>query len=978
MSSALTLSHVNLQGLVDSNSILFKLHNLLMLDFSWNFDLAFNLDSEKVIPTPFGFSLLPNLSHLNLAYTGFSGQVPLQMSHLTKLVFLDFSGDGGLKLESPNLKELVQNMSNLKELLLDQVSLSSQNSDWFKALSYAAPNLSVLSLSGCSISGPLDSLLSNLHFLSEIDLSLNNLSSEVPDFLANFTSLVSLDLSYCGLHGEFPMGVFRLPNLQNIDISSNPELVGLLPEFPEHSALSKLLLSDTRFHGKLPESIGHLQFLNQFYINSCNFTGTIPNSLGNLSQLQFLSLSSNNFGGSIPSSIANLTQLQVLALSSNHLSGSIPSLVLPRKGLLSLLNLELSDNLFDGVIDCSLFTLPSLNYLSLAENFFRSLPPEGSCKPSSSLGYLNLSYNVLQGPIPGLITELKSLQELYLSSNEFNGSLDLGLFSNFTNLTYLDLSDNLWSVTASPNLIFPQLWSLKLRSCSVKKFPTFLRNLQGLGSLDLSRNGIMGQIPIWIWMSSLVSLNLSDNSLTGLDGPLPNASTLQLSYLDLHSNNIKGSLPILWHQYPMVLDFSNNSFSSFIPDDIGSYFDDLVFFSVASNKLIGEIPASICSAGRLEVLDLSNNSFNGTIPRCIGNFSAYLSILNLGKNGFQGTLPQTFANTLNTLVFNGNQLEGTVPRSLSDCNALEVLDIGNNWINDTFPFWLENLPQLRVLILRSNKFHGKIGNPQTRNAFPMLHVIDLSSNDFTGDLASEYFYHWKAMMKVDNGKSGVRYLGKSGYYYSYSSSVKLAMKGFEFELQRILDIFTAIDLSNNEFEGKIPDSIGELKSLHVLDLSNNSLEGPIPSSLENLSQLESLDFSDNRLSGRIPWQLTRLTFLSFMNLARNDLEGTIPSGGQFNTFPATYYEGNPRLCGFPLSRKCEAVEEALPPIQQDLDSDSSSEFDWKFAGMGYGCGVVAGLSIGYILFWGNGVFSQSFTLQKHHPRMKSRRRRSTS
>ncbi|CBI20012.3 unnamed protein product, partial [Vitis vinifera] len=800
MSSALTLSHVNLQGLVDSNSILFKLHNLLMLDFSWNFDLAFNLDSEKVIPTPFGFSLLPNLSHLNLAYTGFSGQVPLQMSHLTKLVFLDFSG--------------------------------------------------------CSISGPLDSLLSNLHFLSEIDLSLNNLSSEVPDFLANFTSLVSLDLSYCGLHGEFPMGVFRLPNLQNIDISSNPELVGLLPE----------------------------------------------------------------------------------------------------KGLLSLLNLELSDNLFDGVIDCSLFTLPSLNYLSLAENFFRSLPPEGSCKPSSSLGYLNLSYNVLQGPIPGLITELKSLQELYLSSNEFNGSLDLGLFSNFTNLTYLDLSDNLWSVTASPNLIFPQLWSLKLRSCSVKKFPTFLRNLQGLGSLDLSRNGIMGQIPIWIWMSSLVSLNLSDNSLTGLDGPLPNASTLQLSYLDLHSNNIKGSLPILWHQYPMVLDFSNNT----------------------SNKLIGEIPASICSAGRLEVLDLSNNSFNGTIPRCIGNFSAYLSILNLGKNGFQGTLPQTFANTLNTLVFNGNQLEGTVPRSLSDCNALEVLDIGNNWINDTFPFWLENLPQLRVLILRSNKFHGKIGNPQTRNAFPMLHVIDLSSNDFTGDLASEYFYHWKAMMKVDNGKSGVRYLGKSGYYYSYSSSVKLAMKGFEFELQRILDIFTAIDLSNNEFEGKIPDSIGELKSLHVLDLSNNSLEGPIPSSLENLSQLESLDFSDNRLSGRIPWQLTRLTFLSFMNLARNDLEGTIPSGGQFNTFPATYYEGNPRLCGFPLSRKCEAVEEALPPIQQDLDSDSSSEFDWKFAGMGYGCGVVAGLSIGYILFWGNGVFSQSFTLQKHHPRMKSRRRRSTS
>ena len=866
----LNLSHGNLQGVVSSNNSLFKLHNLMMLDFSWNFDLAFNFDSHSM-PAPSGFSLLPNLSHLNLANTGFSGQVPLQMSHLTKLVFLDFSGDEELKLESPDLKELIQNMPNLKEMRLDYVNLSTQNSDWFKALSFAAPNLSVLSLSGCSISGLIDSSLSNLHFLSEINLSLNNLSSQVPDFLENLSSLVSLHLSYCELLGEFPRGVFLLPKLQNIDISNNPKLVGLLPEFPQHSSLSKILLSNTRFHGKLPESIGNLQFLNQFYIDSCNFTGTIPNSIGNLSNLQFLSFSSNNLSGSIPSSITNLTQLQVLALDSNYLSGSIPSLVLLKtvidesehpshlsyeSGLLSLLNLELSDNLFDGVIDCSLFALPSLTHLSLAKNFFRSLPSNGSCNFASFLVYLDLSDNVLQGPITGIITELKSLENLFLSSNEFNGSLDLGLFSSFTNLTYLDLSDNLWSVTASPNLTFPQLWSLKLRSCQVKEFPIFLRNLQGLGSLDLSRNGIMGQIPNWIWMNSLASLNLSDNSLTGLEGPLPDPSTLQLSYLDLHSNNIKGSLPILW-KHAQVLDFSSNSFSSVIPVDIGSYLGEVVFFSVTGNKLTGEIPTSICNAGRLEVLDLSNNSFNGTIPRCLGNFSTYLSILNLGKNGFQGIMPQIFANTINKLVFNGNKLEGTIPRSLSNCDELEVLDIGNNKINDTFPFWLENLPQLRVLILRSNKFHGQIGDPKTRNPFPMLHVIDLSSNEFTGDLPSKYFHQWKAMMSVDGERSGLRYLGKSGNYYSYSGSVTLAMKGFEFELKRILAIFTAMDLSNNEFEGKIPDSIGELKSLHVLDLSNNSLDGSIPSPLENLSQLESLDLSDNKLSGRIPWQLTR-------------------------------------------------------------------------------------------------------------------------
>lgn len=137
------------------------------------------------------------------------------------------------------------------------------------------------------------------------------------------------------------------------------------------------------------QSMGNLQFLNQFYICSCKFTGTSPNSLGSFSQLQFLSFSSNKLSGSIPSSIANLTQLQLLALDSNYLTGPIPSLVRWKPAtdeskqhsrfsyeseLLSLLSLELSNNLFDGVTDCSLFELPSLTSLLLAKNVFHSSP----------------------------------------------------------------------------------------------------------------------------------------------------------------------------------------------------------------------------------------------------------------------------------------------------------------------------------------------------------------------------------------------------------------------------------------------------------------------------------------------------------------------------------------------------------------------------------------------------------------------------
>ncbi|CBI34017.3 unnamed protein product, partial [Vitis vinifera] len=781
---SLDLSWDQLVGDIDSNSSLFKLHSLMRLNLSHNSFHFFNFNSEL-----FGFPQLVNLTHLDLANSGFSGQVPLQMSRLTKLVLWD-----------------------------------------------------------CSLSGPIDSSISNLHLLSELVLSNNNLLSEVPDVLTNLYSLVSIQLSSCGLHGEFP------------------------GEFPQQSALRELSLSCTKFHGKLPESIGNLEFLTNLYLDNCNFSGTLPNSIGNLTALQYLLL-------------------------------------------------DLRNNSFDGITDYSLFTLPSLKDLMLGKNRFHSLPDEGPFTPSSSLSWLDLSENEFQGPISRLLTVLTSLEILNLSSNKFNGSMDLGIANlTFPQLVSLHLSHNHWSMTDSDDLAFPNLKMLKMRSCNVTKFPSFLRNLHSMEALDLSSNGINGQIPNWIWSSSLIGLNLSQNLLTGLDRPLPDASSLQMGALDVHSNKLQGSLPFLSQQIEF-LDYSDNNFRSVIPADIGSYLSKAFFFSVSGNNLIGKIPTSICSARKLQVLDLSDNQLNGTIPTCLGNFSSELLVLNLGGNNLQGTMPWSYAETLSTLVFNGNGLEGKVPRSLSTCKGLEVLDLGDNQIHDTFPFWLGNLPQLQVLVLRSNKF----------------------------------------------------YVSAS---YSYYITVKLKMKGENMTLERILNIFTSINLSNNEFEGKIPKLIGELKSLHVLDLSHNNLDGPIPSSLENLLQLESLDLSHNKLSGEIPQQLVRLTFLSFINLSENELQGSIPSGAQFNTFPAGSYEGNPGLCGFPLPTKCEAAKEALPPIQQQkLELDSTGEFDWTVLLMGYGCGLVAGLSTGYILFWGNGFIAESITTKMQQSRLRSSQRR---
>ncbi|XVF78919.1 hypothetical protein PTKIN_Ptkin14bG0176800 [Pterospermum kingtungense] len=208
------------------------------------------------------------------------------------------------------------------------------------------------------------------------------------------------------------------------------------------------------------------------------------------------------------------------------------------------------------------------------------------------------------------------------------------------------------------------------------------------------------------------------------------------------------------------------------------------------------------------------------------------------------------------------------------------------------------------------------------------------------------------------------YMSGTSYFYTYDiwetntstegfisdvqDSVIVTMKGADFELKRIPIIFTAIDMSSNNFEGEIPEIVGNLTSLQVLNFSHNKLTGPIPSSFGNLTALESLDLSSNRLTGMIPMQLTALNFLAVLNLSENQLVGVIPQGKQFNTFPNDSYVGNLGLCGFPLSKICGPDEPLAPPVFHE-ESDSSFGLDWKFVLMGYGCGMVFGFSAGYVM-----------------------------
>ncbi|KAH6834383.1 hypothetical protein C2S53_012130 [Perilla frutescens var. hirtella] len=84
-----------------------------------------------------------------------------------------------------------------------------------------------------------------------------------------------------------------------------------------------------------------------------------------------------------------------------------------------------------------------------------------------------------------------------------------------------------------------------------------------------------------------------------------------------------------------------------------------------------------------------------------------------------------------------------------------------------------------------------------------------------------------------------------------------------------------LDLSNNHFNGSIPDDIKNLKSLTRLDVSMNSFIGMIPKSLGELTRLHHLDLSDNQLSGNVVENIFYLRSESIW-LCSNNFFGKIP------------------------------------------------------------------------------------------------------
>ncbi|PWA46768.1 LRR receptor-like serine/threonine-protein kinase [Artemisia annua] len=382
------------------------------------------------------------------------------------------------------------------------------------------------------------------------------------------------------------------------------------------------------------------------------------------------------------------------------------------------------------------------------------------------------------------------------------------------------------------------------------------------------------------------------------------ANLTKLVKLSISNNSISGKFPTKIGEMVAFFDVSNNLFNSSLPDDVGKV-GSLRNLSLAGNNFSGAIPDWVSGLSSIQSLDLSRNSFSGVIPLGFTSLSN-LVYLNLSVNRFSKKIPKGFENmgVLEVLDLHGNMLDGDFdPQFLLLTTAIHVDLSGNLLTSSSGPDgkFLPGISEtVKYLNLSRNQLTGSLVSGGVAQMFGSLLVLDLSYNQFSGELPSFNFAYDLQVLKLSNNKfsgfipndllkgdslvlteldlSGNNLTGSLSMIMSTTLQVlNMSSNGLTGELPLVTGGCVVLDLSNNRFAGNLTKLV-KWGNLEHLDLSQNQLTGSFPEVTGQFLRLNHLNLSHNSLGSSVPKVVTRFPRLSVLDLGFNQFDGPFPNG----------------------------------------------------------------------------------------------------